>query len=242
MGFALSRTMRASDYQQFEKEQKALNWIKRQVGGEHPAQHAHRTWEYCLLLKTIYEIYGPPDYLKECFGIDFACGVGLGGSILLANGCSRVKLTEIWHDGDWSDWQLRQMRAAAASYGGAWDLASQDMVAQPEPPDHKYQASLCVSSLEHIPDWKAAVENLAACTDVGGMCFFTMDYAGNGDVDNYALAHMRARMYDARKMQELREHMERLGFVVTEEPDWTDEIEELANNYTFASLVMVKAR
>lgn len=239
MSFALSRTMRLSDYQELAPEIELLKVIEQKVGGAHPAQHQHRAWEYSLLIRTIKDLYGDAEFFKDCWAVDFACGVGLGGAILLSMGCAKVRLTETWTCGDWSDWQVRQMRHAVQHYGGSYELCWRDMVREPE--SVKYQAALCVSSLEHIPDWQSAARNMASATDRGGMVFLTMDYCNDGLVDNYAYKELRAQIFDQGKMMALGNFFHDLGFEYPESPDW-GLTEDLVNNYGFASLVMVKDR
>lgn len=240
MTFALSRTMRTGDLEELAPDLLYLDAMFAAVGCMHPAQHQLRRWEYSLLFRSLRELYGE-EGIKGCFAIDFACGVGEGGAIMLSKGVARVRLTEIWTHGDWSEWLINHMRSAQDVYGGAWELCRHDMEKTPEPEYPRYQIALCVSSLEHIHDWRSAVDNMARVVEPGGMIFLTMDFCHDGEWDHYQYKELRARIYDAKKMRYLAEVLEARGFVHPMPPDW-DHYETMVNDYTFSSLVMVKER
>lgn len=239
--FALSRTMRTGDLEELRTDLLYLDAIFAAIGPMHPAQHELRRWEYGLLFRSLREVYGSEEGIRGCFAIDFACGVGEGGAIMLSQGVQRVRLTEIWTHGDWSDWLIDHMRKAQHIYGGAWELCKHDMEKMPEPEWPKYQVALCISSLEHVHDWRAAVDNMARVVEPGGMVFLTMDFAQDGAWDHYQYKELRTRIYDANKMKYLAEMLAARGFVHPMEPDW-DVYETMVHDYTFSSLVMVKEK
>lgn len=130
--------------------------------------HAHRVWEYANVLRQLDELNISPG--------SSVLDVGSGGSylpVLLATRGYRVTASDSMAYGDCTAWMVQQ--------SGVFDVLLPVLVCpveQIDAPDGAFDATVCVSVIEHVaPDRVAtAWQELARVTRPGGAVMVTSDY------------------------------------------------------------------
>ncbi|MCT0229489.1 class I SAM-dependent methyltransferase [Synechococcus sp. CS-1324] len=141
-------------------------------------QHWSRRWEYPYVLSQVARwISSQPDPAAPCSLFDNACGVN-ATAYLLATAGHQLIGTDLGEqasaEGDLpSDaWSHPDLDAVA----GSLHFQPADSLNLPFP-DHHFDASYSISSLEHMPDPVQAVREMIRVTRPGGLITFTMDVA-----------------------------------------------------------------
>ena len=250
----MSRTMLPEDYSELQKEIGYNAGVQSRIGPRDWRQHKHRDWEEAMALKALKEfhsikMHGPMAAMTNMvplFVADFGCGAGLLPAILLAYGCD-ITMYEVWSMGNVAD--KAQCLRQADKIGHMYTLIDGiGLGTLPERHYGKYDAAFSISVIEHIEDEEAALEDLVNCLKPTGLIFLTMDYADR-DEDDYELNHLRVRIYNQEKMERIAYKLRGYGFEhlsTSDEPKdlnaWMSEGDwpEMVNNYTFASLAMIR--
>lgn len=144
--------------------------VRREV--PHREWHPHRMWEYASVLQQLHELGVP--------GNASVIDVGAGASFFdpyLALRYPRLCCADSMKYGD----VTAMVAAQRASYGvelPLYDLPLEDMS-----PRHEigwdgggFDATLCISTVEHADDFSAALSELHRITKPGGYIFITSDY------------------------------------------------------------------
>ncbi len=246
-----SRVMRLEDYSQLEPQLSYLSdFVGSFFGGWNPVQHRHRHWEYSLSLQ-VFDRWrqgrlGP-------FAIaDFGAGYDYVSPILYKSG-HRMTMFEIWSMGNIQELMLSQMNVIKSSGTiGSYELVEEDLTKLSLKYFGSFDVSLCISTLEHILDYKKAFRELCQSVKPGGLIFVTMDYGdGQTSSNGYFAAHSRpAGIPDEKYMYGLVEVGEKEGCrLFGGDPEWSwDESCRLLNKnfapplkgFGFVSLAMVK--
>ncbi len=102
--------------------------------------------------------------------------------------------------------------------------------------DQKYDAVVCISTLEHVPNDFAFFKRLLGLVKDDGLVFLTMDFHPNGMV--HVDGHLRT--YNQERIETLINIAKQEGFeIFGESPDYTWRAPDV-NGYTFASLALRK--
>ncbi len=235
----LSRAMRNQDFFALAKEGQVILDVHNAIRMWHPQQHKMRLWEYSLSQKVLKEFYGSRTGLRVC---DIGSGCGYLSPILYWLGHD-VVMYEIWAWGVDETFMLEQMRRVGAHRGalaGKYEVRHCGLGSMTEA-DRDFDAAFCVSTLEHIKDYKSAFRDLCGMVKPGGLLFATTDF-GEHTQDDYQHAKLRAgKMFTKDTYEELRGIGESEGLHLFGKKDWnwTEEC-RLVFNYGFASLAMKK--
>jgi SAM-dependent methyltransferase len=230
--------MRPSDYKEFPIGAGVLQIVEDKVAPLHPEQHIHRRWEYSLACEALSHVY--PTAQGRLRIADFGGGFGLLAPMMVLLGHD-VTLFEIWDQGSREDLARRQLDAAKAKSVGSYTISNVPLGKLDPATDHSvYDASFCVSVIEHVPNEEEVFRDLCRTVVPGGLVFLTMDFAAT-DVDTFRHRGMRARIYDERGMEGL------VYFAATEgldllggDCDWSWQ-GAMVNQYSFASLALRKS-
>lgn len=233
--FPVSRVLRSSDYAELGDELQFVDQVQSWAGQPHPHQHPHRRWEYALALRTLL-LWGSQPGMRMA---DFGCGIGLMSPMLLAM-LHEVTMYEVWVYGNEEEFALRQMinvKQRVDSY------ASYRMIHRPlcelTDEDRNYDAAFCISTLEHIGEWKRAFLDLLQSVRRGGLVFLTMDYAPKGKNEDYQLAWMRTKIYTPEAMDDIISVAGENGFRLLNGKDWTWE-GNMVNDYGFVACAFLR--
>lgn len=236
-----SRSMRQLDFNDAGL-QRGLNFLRvveGLVGGLSEEQHPHRRWEYALAYEALKDSLPSILKINQTLKVaDFGAGFGLLSPMMVQLG-HHVSLYEIWTHGNRED-LVRKQLAGAAAPDANYSIIHRPLSQLVPKLDHGvYDASFCISVLEHVKEEKAAFVDLCRSVRPGGLVFLTMDFA-NTDQDTFRHRGMRARIYDAKGMERLvgyarGEGLELLGG----ESDWSWH-GPMVNEYSFSSLALVK--
>jgi hypothetical protein len=243
--FSLSRSMRPSDYEAMPEEVARVDYCQQFVQPPHPLQHKHRRWEQALAWRATREWAKDRDFTKMRMS-DWGCGVGLLPALLAFAGAN-VDLFEPWVYGVESDFvhrQMAQVLAAGHSRNGQYVLENKCLCELNKSWWERYDASFCISTIEHIGEYEKAFCQLCKTVKHDGMIFLTMDYGDGVTPDaDYSGASVRPRgMPNKAYMEKLQRLGEKHGFKLFGEADWDWRPECLmVNNHGFSSICMVKA-
>ena len=224
MGFAISRTMRWSDYQELHWESNYVDIVQQMAGPRHSHQHQHRQWEYAMMLHAYGRWFWDHGRSGRLMVGDFGCGVGLSPSIMMSIG-NHVTCYEPWVRGNEEKFQLDALASTQRKL------------------DHeRYDVALCISTLGHISEYQQAWIDLLKTVRPGGLVFITTDFAEDEE-DHYQLAYLRAgKMFTSKTYSELMDVAYDMGFTLHNgdmDYSWSEE-NRLVNDYGFASLAMVR--
>jgi 2-polyprenyl-3-methyl-5-hydroxy-6-metoxy-1,4-benzoquinol methylase len=249
----LSRTMREADYAEMVEEGKVIAEVNKAIDMWYPCQHHHRLWEYALAQKAFNTVFqgwwdldkGTQIY-KSLLVSDHGCGAGYLSPIMFWLG-HHVWMYECWTFGNEEEYMLEQMRRVSLhrrkteNFAGSYEMRNRPLGSLVEA-DGKVDAAFCISTLEHIKDYRAAFRDLLNTVRVGGMAMITTDFAEDEE-DHYVFSNLRAgKMFNKDTYEELLEIARGENFeVVGNQTDWVwDESCRLTNDYGFASMVLVR--
>lgn len=108
-------------------------------------------------------------------------------------------------------------------------------------------AVYCISVIEHIEDLESFCAHLARVTSPGGLLFLTMDIWGrdSSEKDTAHFSGMRARIFTLESWKQLASDFHYMGFSLLGDADWDyhgDHLGEPVNDYSFASLALIKEK
>lgn len=237
----LSRVMKTEDYAELEEEGKVIQEIQSSIQMWHPHQHQHRLWEYTMAQKALKLWYGERKHLTVS---DHGCGAGYLSPILYWLG-NHVLMYECWTMGDQGQYAIEQMRKVGlfrGNFGGSYEMRSKPL-GELTVSDKGVDAAFCISTLEHIKDYRKAFVDLLGTVKKGGMVLLTTDFAED-EQDRYFCSGVRAgKMFTKRVYEELRQLARAVGFSLMnedrEEWDWKEE-NRLVFDYGFASMALWK--
>jgi len=183
-------------------------------------QHEARRWEYSLGIKAIQAW----DYARGPVGKPAeAYDIGGAGSPLLHMLEALNILTQVIDPKYNMD------------LGSVADLIRRQ-VAKPS------EIVTCISTIEHVPDERGFVHDLAEVVAPGGLLFITSDawngYPGAQDTAHFS--HMRERIYCPETWRLLQRFFMDLEFEPFGEVDWKYRGDQLYGSYTFASMALRK--
>ena len=234
----VSRFMRPGDYSDLTYGTVVLNDMISIVGMD-PAQHPHRRWEYALMVEAYRQHFG--DSGRKLKIADHGCCTGISTPMFIGMGHD-VSMYEIWAWGNQEALALRQAEGAKqVSTTGDYRMFNRPLGSLIDEDKNKYDISLCISTLEHVPNETEAFNDLLDSVAPKGMTFLTMDGAPD-DTDHYVAAHVRSRIYNAAKLNHLVELGKQKGFSLlggASEWNWSPEC-VMVNNYGFASICLVR--
>ncbi len=239
-----SRSMRQSDYRHFLVGAGVLATVEELVAPLHPEQHIHRRWEYSLACEAF--SYNNPAPVGKVKIADFGGGFGLLAPMMVLLGHD-VTMFEIWEHGSREDLARKQLEAAKSKSAGSYRISNTPLGKLDPNIDHcVYDASFCISVIEHVPNEEEVFKDLCRTVVPGGLVFLTMDFA-NTDVDHFRHSSMRARIYDEKRMKLLAhfaatEGLELLGNSPDiPRSDWSWQ-GAMVNEYSFSSLALRRLR
>lgn len=245
-----SKVMRLEDYEELKEEALFVEGVVTACGGWQPEQHQHRHWEYYLLEKVYCQwLCNYPPLVNDTFSADARLKVadvggciGLPTPMMLSHSCD-VVMYEPWVHGDWSAKFWHQVSTFKNNTGNRNEvtLKNTPLCEMKEEDKFEYDIALCVSTLEHIGEWKKAWFDLLTMVKPNGLVFITSDFAEHEE-DNYQYAYLRAgRMFIENIYEELIQVGTSCGFTLLDGKDyaWSEEC-RLVNDYGFASLAMVR--
>jgi SAM-dependent methyltransferase len=140
----------------------------------HREWHPHRLWEYASILQQLTELHIPNDAAL----ID----VGAGASFFdpyHAQLYPRLCCTDSMKYGDVTK-MVDEQRTRCNVALPLFDLLLEDMSARPEigwdGGEGRFDVTMCISTIEHVDDFQAALGELNRITKPGGYIFITSDY------------------------------------------------------------------
>lgn len=164
-----SKSIQISDYDELTLGLKAVT----KTLGKHPEAnfyfpHEHRWWEYGSALTAFEEEFwcAAPDVKV----LDVGGGHGILGPVLAENYNCTVLELEL-------DPKIVEKRNALgipnllARQGSILDFDGKK----------EFNAVFCISVIEHIPEWKEALDRLIGCVAEGGLLVITLDYGKEGE-------------------------------------------------------------
>jgi len=215
-----TRVLRPNDYNLFEGH-KEIEKLMPKLNSQYRYEHPHRKWEYGLAL----------DFLKES-GVKTVLEVGGGGSILapvLAMNGFDVTETDISNGGE-TVAQQNQILGTNIKFVLADFSESFESLETKFEEFAMFDAVLCVSTIEHVPNHVDMFRNL--CLFAEKAVFLTTDF--HPSAETFSTAHLRT--YNKESLEEYKKIAEGFDYNV----DWGD-LEYRGNfvyDYTFASLAM----
>lgn len=245
--FPLSRTMRLEDYKELKWEVGVVNTVQKLAGPTHPHQHEHRKWEYAMVVRAVQVWLAQDGKSKRKAPLqvgDFGCGVGLTPSIMLHHGCD-VSMYEVWAHDQGEKFQLEACASTkehSENAIGLYRMLHRPIGGLVLEDYGRYDISLCISTLEHIPDPVRAFKDLCRTVTPGGLLFVTTDFADKEE-DRFSHWTLRAgKMFTWQTYQELMAAGQEEGFRLLDcASDWIwNENCRLVYDYGFASLAMVR--
>jgi len=212
VSFSYCRTLRTEDYDVLH-EARHVRSI-RDIVQAGRFEHAHRAWEYGLVLHALRE-----------YGCRTVLDVGGGGSVFApAAAWLGMDVTQV-DPGDCSRWVAEQSRRIGRELRYVQqnfaDYAGEDL----------YDAVVSVSVLEHVPDDAAFFRRMANRVRPGGVLVITVDYWPDGA--QKCGGHLRT--YNAERLKMLAESVE--GFSTAGSLEY-GACKPDVNGYSFASLVL----
>lgn len=240
----LSRIMREQDYPELEEEGKVVTAVHDAIQMWNPAQHKHRLWEYTMAVKALRQVFGDQVGLEVT---DHGCGAGYLSPMLSWLGY-RVTMYEVWVYGNEEPYMMEQMRRVAVARNGKAGLYR--MVNRPlcelVEEDRGFDASFCISTLEHIGEYQRAFRDLLQTVKVGGLVFLTTDF-GEHETDDYQFSYLRAgKMFTQETYRELLGIAQGMGFELLGGPsscEWKwDEECRIVYGYGFGSMALLRER
>lgn len=240
-----SKTMRVSDYNELGLELQMVDGVLSILGGGDPAQHVHRRWEYAMALKAFnqwrYNKYGDSEKPPVVVA-DHGCCTGMLAPMLYYFGHD-IRMYEIWAWGNQEAKAIEQMNIITAR-GDRERTGKFQMINRPlnglTDADRGMDASFCISTMEHIPNFETAFRDLCRTVGPGGLLFMTTDSAED-EIDHYMAAHVRAgTMFNKTVYEKLTTWGREEGFeLLNGQSDWSwDSSCRLVNDYGFACLAM----
>lgn len=216
-----SKTLDVADYNLMSEHIHIQN-IKNLIGvGLFANDHPHRMWEYGLVLNALRKV-----------NVVSILDVGGNGSAFAPSAA-------------WLDMDVLQVDPAASG-----NLVAQQSAKISKPlsylqkdfleydTDRSFDAVVCLSVLEHIPDDVAFFKKLLSFVRVGGLFAITVDFHPSG----VGMHQGHHRTYNEQAMQEFLRIAREGGFELFGEGcDYTYRGEDVYT-YTFASLVLKKER
>ncbi len=237
----LSRAMLEKDYEELVSEGQIIQDVNKGIEMWNPAQHQHRLWEYAMAQKALKEVYGDRTGLLVS---DHGCGAGYLSPILYWLG-HNVVLYEPWAMGNEEQYMLEQMRRVAKTKPEGhleWYEMRNIPMGSLEVKDSWVDAAFCISTIEHIKDYREAFSNLIDTVRPGGLVFLTSDYAED-EQDHYTYSNLRAgKMFNIVTYTELIQLAENKGFHLLggkHELTWSEN-NRLVLDYGFGSLALVR--
>jgi 2-polyprenyl-3-methyl-5-hydroxy-6-metoxy-1,4-benzoquinol methylase len=233
----LSRVMREKDYDELKDEGRVITELHDEINMWHDTQHHHRLWEYALAQKALKGVYG--DYGSK-IGLrvaDFGCGAGYLSPILYKLG-HHVFMYDCWTFPNQEEFAMEQMRRIEPT-GGSYEMRNRSLGSLVEE-DKGMDAAFCISTLEHIKDYRKAFRDLLSTVKPRGLVFLTTDF-GTHETDDYKWANLRAgKMFTADTYNELYAIARGLNFATVQgAADWKwDESCRLVSDYGFASMAL----
>jgi 2-polyprenyl-3-methyl-5-hydroxy-6-metoxy-1,4-benzoquinol methylase len=219
------------------------------LGGWDPVQHPHRRWEYatmmCAYRHWLKDYQRPPQ--RKLVIADVGCGIGLSPALMLKEGNS-VVMYEPWVYGDESTKAFAQLTRICTVWpekvGNYHSLLRRPLCELIDDDKNRYDAAMCISTLEHIGEYARAWKDLLSMVKPGGLVFITTDFAENRH-DHYRHANLRAgRMFNDEIYRELVAAGRAMNFTLlggSADYHWSEEC-RLCNDYGFASLAMVRQK
>lgn len=244
----LSRVMRQRDYDSLLAQILHVNnFVSGIFGSWHPVHHTHRRWEYAMALLT-YDRWKLQE--QGPFSIaDFGAGTGYLSPLLYQLGHD-MTIHEFWSmDPTVTEEKIlatRQMEVVKQTgSSGNYQILDGVLSRLEKKYYGQYDIAFCISTIEHITDYREAVRDLCkSIKKTGGLVFLTMDFGdGVRASSQYMGAHCRpSGMPDSKYAFELLQTGQKEGFeVFGGEPDWQwDANCQLVNDYGFASLALYK--
>lgn len=235
----LSRIMKNEDYKELEEEGKIILEIQSAIQMWYPQQHQHRLWEYAMAQKALKLWFGERKHLTVS---DHGCGAGYLSPILYWLG-NHVLMYECWSMGDQEQYAMEQMRKVGwfrGNFGGSYELRTRPL-GELTVSDKGVDAAFCISTLEHIKDYRKAFVDLLGTVKKDGLVFLTTDFAED-EQDHYFCAPVRAgKMFTKKVYEELLHLAKSVGFALLNEGepewDWREE-NRLVFDYGFASMAL----
>lgn len=215
-----NKTMQFYDIDLLDYQIQHIRNIDQMLSGVmHRFEHPHRVWEYGLALGVL---------RRE--NIKIVLDVGGGGSAF-APACAWLDIYVDQIDpGDCSKWVQDQSKVINKHL----NYKQADFMTEIDLP---YDAVVCLSVIEHVPDYKPFLIKLARNVKSKGMFILTTDFhpSGIAQVDGHF------RTYNKESMMDMIHILAKEGlFIYGNTPDYTYEDVLPVNDYTFASIVMQK--
>jgi len=234
-----NRSLHSDDYQFLVKWDAMLrahlrDMVNRNV--PHREWHPHRFWEYASVLQQLEEQHVP----AEAEMID----VGAGASFfdpLLATLYPRLCCTDNMYYGDVTPMVEAQRKAYNISLP-CWSLDMQNMPEGATPgwggATDKFDVTMCISSIEHVPNHDAAMKELIRITKPGGLIFITSDYfRDEAHFEQSVSRHLQVTPYREDFVEDFPLLWPELSFVGSTDFEYKG---DFVHNYSFVNLCMRK--
>lgn len=214
----INKTMQAQDLVLLDYQIQHINNINALLSGtQRRFEHPFRVWEYGLTLDII-----------RANNIKTVLDVGGGGSIF-APALAWLDIDTLQVDpGDVGQWIKNQEQVINKS------LPFQQLDFFNFNKTEEYDAVVCLSVIEHVPDDFDFFERLGTFVKKGGFLILTTDFhpSGKAQVDGHI------RTYNSKMLLELALVLSPHFIFHKNFPDYTYNDTLPVNNYTFASLVL----
>ena len=214
-----SKTLDRADYNELMNvDAVAKTFAKKGIA--HRFEHPNRRWEYALTMKALQQ-----EGSKELLD------VGGGGSIFaplaVLNGVQHVLQVD---PGEVGEWIAKQ----SSSIGKSLHFIQQDFLTWED--NRTFDAVVCLSVIEHVPDDIIFFEKLCSKVKLNGLLCLTTDFHPSGEV----MVGGHLRTYNTESMEKFIAVADRRGlYPYAGKPDYSKFSVEV-NSYTFASLVLRK--
>lgn len=209
------KVLDVDDYTLIDEDQHVENIRNILSGVSHRFEHPHRKWEYGMVLHALREN-----------NTETVLDVGGGGSVFAPAAAwvgMKVHTVDPGNVGDWISKQSDVIKSM---------LTFEQIPFEEFTSKTKYDAVVCISTIEHMPNDLENIKKMAKYVRKGGLLALTFDFHPSGE--QRTSGHLRTYNYkDIQKFIEILDEFEIFG-------DKIDYIYtgEMVNNYTFAALVM----
>jgi SAM-dependent methyltransferase len=237
--FCLSRVMRPTDYTELAPATAEIDKVLPLLGGWNTVQHQHRKWEYAMALFAanrwaLQRKRKSPGFFTVA---DFGCGIGILSPVLAWMG-NKVSMYEIWTMGNEEAQAIEQMNKVSGN-NGSYEMVNRALGGLQEKDFGKFDASFCISTIEHTPDHENAFREFCQTVKPGGLLFLTMDFADN--TGPHFADHVRCRIGTKELMHQYGQWGSEMGMSYFGGTDWEwTEASRMVYDFGFGSLAMVK--
>lgn len=215
-----SKAFEVNDYKDFDQHE-YFNYLYNSWNSVVPFryEHEHRKWEYGLALKVIQE-----REVKTVLDVGGGSSLFSPGLANLGYDITQVNLDEegktVKKQSDFLKKEIKYTQADFLLYKGR----------------KKYDAVVCNSVLEHIPDDTKFFRKLLNYVKIGGVLILTVDYNSSGK--QFSGNHLRT--YNKEALEKFIKIATKEGFSVYKDKYEYLDIDSVVYDYTFASLILEK--